>query len=78
MATHTGITTTQKRVLDYIVRYTAGHGYPPTFREIAEACRFKSLSTVSHHLRRLQDAGYLSLTPKIARGATIRPQPPPT
>lgn len=50
---------TTKRVYDFIVEFSDIHGYPPSVREIADATRIKSTSTVFYHLTKLEDAGAL-------------------
>lgn len=50
---------TTKRVYDYIVAFTADHGYPPSVREIADATKIKSTSTVFYHMTKLENAGAL-------------------
>lgn len=50
---------TTKRVLDFIVEFVDAHGYPPSVREIAEATKVKSTSTVFYHMTKLENAGAL-------------------
>ncbi|WP_245642521.1 transcriptional repressor LexA [Nonomuraea candida] len=48
-------------IRDHVVRY----GYPPSTREIAHAVGLRSTSSVSKHLRSLEEQGFLQ------RGATV-------
>lgn len=55
------ITEKQNNVLDFIKKYTAMHGYPPSIREIGKALGLSSPATVHTHVRKLCDAGYLKV-----------------
>lgn len=50
---------TTKRVYDFIVDFSANHGYMPSVREIADATKIKSTSTVFYHLSKLETVGVL-------------------
>lgn len=56
---HPNLTTRQRTVLDCITDHVRNHGYPPTVRYLAGATGLTSTSSVAHHLRTLQDRGYL-------------------
>jgi repressor LexA len=66
----------RRKILDYIAAIIRSHGVPPSVREIARAVGLASTSAVHHHLRALEDDGYLErgaaqsrmirLTPKAA------------
>ena len=49
----------QRKVLQVIRESIEKRGHPPTLREIGDAVGLSSTSSVSHHLRTLQRAGYL-------------------
>jgi predicted DNA-binding transcriptional regulator YafY len=49
----------QRKVLQVIRESIEKRGHPPTLREIGDAVGLTSTSSVSHHLRTLQRAGYL-------------------
>ena len=53
------LTWRQRRVLQVIRDSLKERGYPPSLQEIGEAVGLTSTSSVSHHLRTLQRAGYL-------------------
>lgn len=61
MAKTKKITEKQNNVLDYIKKYTAMHGYPPSIREIGKALGLSSPATVHTHVRKLCDAGYIKV-----------------
>ena len=50
----------QRKVLQVIRESIEKRGHPPTLREIGDAVGLTSTSSVSHHLRTLQRAGYLN------------------
>lgn len=49
----------QQAVLAAVERLSGRDGFPPTIREIGQEVGLASPSSVLHHLRRLEDAGYL-------------------
>src|ERR1035437_760022 len=53
------LTGRRRQIFDYVVSATKERGYPPTMREIATALNYKSPSTVLHHLRKLEQMGYI-------------------
>lgn len=56
------LTPKQKTVLDFIVAYHQDQGYAPSYREIAQALRLASPSTVHVHIQALKQRGYLRQT----------------
>lgn len=55
------ITEKQNNVLDFIKKFTADHGYPPSIREIGKGLGLSSPATVHTHVRKLCNAGYLKV-----------------
>ena len=53
------ITTKQKEILEYIKSEILNKGYPPAVREICEAVKLKSTSSVHAHLETLEKNGYI-------------------
>src|SRR3712207_9595909 len=62
------LTKRQQEIFDFIKRYSAKYGYPPTERDIGKAVGLASSSTVHAHLANLEKVGLLRRDP---------PQPPP-
>ena len=60
-----------RRVLTVIRDAAVKHGYAPSTREIADALGMSS-STVSRHLRTLEDAGFLRRGRSVARPVDVR------
>ena len=65
------LTPKQQRIYDYIVEFTAEHGYPPSVREIAAAVGLKSPSTVHFHLKALEAAGVITKEEGKTRAITV-------
>lgn len=61
------LTPKQKRVLDFVNRFTVEHGYAPSLNEIAKYLE-KSISTVQHFVEELQGKGYLQRKENVTRG----------
>ena len=53
------LTCKQNQVLDYLKKFMAKKGYPPTVREIGSALNLSSPATVHAHLNTLVDKGYI-------------------
>jgi SOS regulatory protein LexA len=53
------ITKRQKQALDFIRSYINKKGYAPSLEEIKHHLNLSSVSTAHHHVRKLQEAGYL-------------------
>ncbi len=56
------ITKKQSEVLDFVKKYIADHGYPPSVREICAALGLSSPATVQVHLKHLKEAGCIKNT----------------
>lgn len=53
------LTKRQKEILDFVQSYQKKKGISPSLREIGKHFKLSSLSTIHHHLKSLQDKGYL-------------------
>src|SRR5215208_2664026 len=53
------LTKRQQEIFDFIKKYSASHGYPPTVRDIGKAVGLASSSTVHAHLSNLEKVGLL-------------------
>jgi repressor LexA len=65
------LTSEQKRVYSFIVRYRQQTGFPPTVREIAQGLGYKSPNNVRQHLRLIEQKGFIRLLAGKARGIEI-------
>ncbi len=61
----------QQEIFDFIKRYSAKHGYPPTVRDIAKAVGLSSPSTVHAHLANLEKIGLLRRDPSKPRAIEL-------
>lgn len=61
----------QQNILKFMNHYMEESGYPPTIREIGEACDINSTSVVNYNLNKLVSAGYLERSEKVSRGLRI-------
>ncbi len=48
-------------LLKAIKEYIKNNGYSPSIRELAEICKYKSLSTVFNHLKILENNGLIAV-----------------
>ena len=61
----------QQQIYDYIVSFTAAHGYPPSVREIGDHVGLKSPSTVHFHLKGLEEKGLITKAEGKTRAITV-------
>ncbi len=61
------LTKRQQEIFDFIKRYSAKYGYPPTVRDIGKAVGLASSSTVHAHLSNLEKVGLLRRDPSKPR-----------
>jgi repressor LexA len=65
------LTKRQQEIFDFIKRYSAEHGYPPTVRDIGKAVGLASSSTVHAHLANLERLGVLRRDPTKPRAIEL-------
>ena len=65
------LTKRQQEIFDFIKRYGAEHGYPPTVRDIGKAIGLTSSSTVHAHLANLEKVGLLRRDPTKPRALEV-------
>ncbi|MFL5824991.1 MAG: transcriptional repressor LexA [Thermoleophilaceae bacterium] len=65
------LTKRQQEIFDFIKRYSAKHGYPPTVRDIGKAIGLTSSSTVHAHLANLEKLGLLRRDPTKPRALEL-------
>lgn len=59
------------KLIKFIQSYKDENGFPPTMREMKRALNFKSISTVSYHLDKLQEQGLIKKQPNRNRALEI-------
>ena len=65
------LTKRQQEIFDFIKRYSAKYGYPPTVRDIGKAVGLASSSTVHAHLSNLERIGLLRRDPAKPRAIEL-------
>lgn len=61
----------QRRMLDFIRKFSSRSGYPPSIREIGGAVGISSTSVVNYNLNRLVEQGYLNRDQNVSRGIRL-------
>jgi len=67
----TDLTRKQQQILDFIQKWQRTEGATPTFQEIADQFGFRSLNSVTEHLRLLRQKGVLATEPGKARSLHV-------
>ena len=65
------LTKRQQEIFEYIKKYSAKYGYPPTVRDIGKAIGLTSSSTVHAHLANLEKIGLLRRDPSKPRAIEL-------
>jgi repressor LexA len=65
------LTKRQQEIFEFIKKYSARHGYPPTVRDIGKAVGLASSSTVHAHLANLEKIGILRRDPSKPRAIEL-------
>ena len=61
----------QRRILKFIIDYTAEHDFPPSIREIGERVGITSTSVVNYNLTKLEEMELLSREREVSRGLSL-------
>jgi repressor LexA len=65
------LTKKQKLLLDFIRKFSADNGFPPSFREIMDGMNYSSVATVAQHIQNLVAKGYLHKRDNEARSIQL-------
>ncbi len=65
------LSTKQQAILNFLREYQERKPYPPSVREIQEACGISSTSVVDYNLRQLERMGYIRRDRDISRGIEL-------
>ncbi len=57
----------QTRILEFIRSFIDNHDYPPSIRQIQEACDISSTSVVDYNLRALEKSGQIRRDRDVSR-----------
>jgi repressor LexA len=61
----------QRQAVDFIGRFMAKKGYPPTIRDIVAGCNLSSTSVASYNLNILEKLGYIRRQRDVSRGIEL-------
>ena len=61
----------QKRIFEYIRDFIDEHDYPPSIRQIQEACAISSTSVVDYNLRILEKTGHIRRDREVSRAIEV-------
>lgn len=61
----------QQRILDYIRDFIEEHDYPPSIRQIQEACDISSTSVVDYNLKALEKQGLIRRDREVSRAIEL-------
>ncbi len=61
----------QRRILEFIRGFIDEHDYPPSIRQIQEACHISSTSVVDYNLRILEKQGYIRRDREVSRAIEL-------
>lgn len=65
------LTRKQQQILDFILKWQRTQGATPTYQEIADQFGFRSLNSVTGHVRLLRQKGFLESEPGKARALRV-------
>ncbi len=65
-----------QQIIDFVHRFWAERGYPPTVRDIVSGCRISSTSVVDYNLDILEREGYIRRHSGISRGIELLTRSP--
>ncbi|MDE2860347.1 MAG: transcriptional repressor LexA [Chloroflexota bacterium] len=66
-----GLSARQKRILEFIQDFYEERSYPPTIRDIQQACSISSTSVVDYNLRILERSGHIRRDREVSRGIEV-------
>jgi repressor LexA len=66
-----GLSTKQQRILDFLRRFIREKDYPPSIRDIQEACGISSTSVVDYNLKALERMGYIHRDREVSRAIEL-------
>ena len=61
----------QRKIFEYIRDFIDSHDYPPSIRQIQEACGISSTSVVDYNLRSLEKSGHIKRDREVSRAIEV-------
>ena len=65
------LTARQQQILEFIQQFDEERSYPPTIRDIQQACSISSTSVVDYNLHILEREGYIHRDREVSRGIEV-------
>ena len=65
------ISARQRKIFEYVRDFIDEHDYPPSIRQIQEACSISSTSVVDYNLRILERMGYIRRDREVSRAIEV-------
>ena len=65
------ISAKQQKIIDFIRTFIDDHDYPPSIRQIQEACDISSTSVVDYNLRALEKSGHIRRDREVSRAIEL-------
>ena len=65
------LNTRQQQMLEFIQKFDEERSYPPTIRDIQQACSISSTSVVDYNLHILEREGYIHRDREVSRGIEV-------
>ncbi|HEV8575127.1 MAG TPA: repressor LexA, partial [Dehalococcoidia bacterium] len=65
------ISAKQQKIIDFIRTFINDHDYPPSIRQIQEACDISSTSVVDYNLRALEKSGHIRRDREVSRAIEL-------
>jgi len=66
-----GLSTKQQKIIDFLRRFIREKDYPPSIRDIQEACGISSTSVVDYNLKALERMGYIHRDREVSRAIEL-------
>lgn len=66
-----GLNPRQRQILEFIQNFDEERSYPPTIRDIQQACNISSTSVVDYNLHILERGGYIRRDREVSRGIEV-------
>ena len=66
-----GLSEKQRAILEFLREFMDDHDYPPSIRDIQEACDISSTSVVDYNLKALEKLGHIRRDREISRGIEL-------
>lgn len=71
MSSNKDLTKRQRQIYEVIISYISEYGFAPTVREMCKLTGLASTSSITVHLKTIEDKGYIKRYPASPRAITI-------